>query len=93
VRRIDRYLPAAPRLPVAAVHWLSIDGTDIQTDGRTDIVPLHGLLPLEAAIVNNVPYAGLIISLNCDRRLVWWTVRLKFDYFDLLYSTLQHFVL
>ena len=43
----------APELHVAAAYWLSMDGTDEQTDGRTDISPMHRRLPLEATCVSN----------------------------------------
>jgi len=35
------------RVAVPAAYWLSVDGTDIQTDERKDTVPLHRLFSLK----------------------------------------------
>jgi len=51
---MDRYvLPALRaaakhlRVAVPVAYWLSVDGTDIQTDEWADTVPLHRLLSLK----------------------------------------------
>ena len=45
--RLDQYLPPAPRLQQTGCCLLAIgpDGTDRQTDGRTDIQSLHRRFP------------------------------------------------
>ena len=44
---------AASQLHVATAYWLAINGTDRQTDGRTDTVSLHIRLPIKAYSVDN----------------------------------------
>ena len=44
---------AASQLHVATAYWLAINGSDRQTDGRTDTVSLHIRLPIKAYSVDN----------------------------------------
>jgi len=69
---IDRYMPPAPGLQKTSCTplLLSIDGTDRQTDGRTESVGLllHRRSPLEANIVNNLFHNAHTVEENSNPR-------------------------